>query len=43
MMKTDVGRQMAEEGTERMRHFLAWWGEEEEAALAQDAAALPPL
>ena len=43
MMKTDVGRQMAEERTERMRQFLAWWGEEEEAALAHDAAALPPL
>ncbi|KAI0400249.1 HD domain-containing protein [Xylaria palmicola] len=28
MMKTDVGRQLAEERTQRMREFLGWWGEE---------------
>jgi uncharacterized protein len=29
MMKTDVGRQLAEERTLRMEEFLKWWGEEE--------------
>ncbi|KAI0442391.1 HD domain-containing protein [Xylaria telfairii] len=28
MMKTDVGRQLAEERTQRMKEFLQWWGEE---------------
>jgi uncharacterized protein len=28
MMKTDVGRQLAEERTRRMREFLKWWDEE---------------
>ncbi|KAI0536356.1 HD domain-containing protein [Xylaria digitata] len=28
MMKTDVGRQLAEERTRRMKEFLQWWGEE---------------
>ncbi|KAI0474441.1 HD domain-containing protein [Xylaria cf. heliscus] len=28
MMKTDVGRQLAEERTNRMKEFLKWWGEE---------------
>jgi uncharacterized protein len=28
MMKTDVGRQLAEEKTRRMREFLKWWDEE---------------
>ncbi|GAW12950.1 hypothetical protein ANO14919_023230 [Xylariales sp. No.14919] len=28
MMKTDVGRQLAEERTRRMKEFLRWWGEE---------------
>ncbi|KAI1176554.1 HD domain-containing protein [Nemania sp. FL0916] len=28
MMKTDVGRQLAEERTQRMKEFLKWWGEE---------------
>ncbi|KAI0009828.1 hypothetical protein F4779DRAFT_338639 [Xylariaceae sp. FL0662B] len=28
MMKTDVGRKLAKERTERMRNFLEWWDEE---------------
>ncbi|KAI1182116.1 HD domain-containing protein [Nemania serpens] len=28
MMKTGVGRQLAEERTQRMKEFLKWWGEE---------------
>ncbi|KAI0813233.1 HD domain-containing protein [Xylaria sp. FL0064] len=28
MMKTDIGRQLAEERTRRMQEFLGWWGEE---------------
>ncbi|KAI1104736.1 hypothetical protein F4804DRAFT_176526 [Jackrogersella minutella] len=28
MMKTDVGRQLARERTERMQEFLKWWDEE---------------
>ncbi|KAH9892282.1 HD domain-containing protein [Xylariomycetidae sp. FL2044] len=28
MMKTDVGRRLARERTERMHEFLKWWGEE---------------
>ncbi|KAI0554531.1 HD domain-containing protein [Xylaria curta] len=28
MMKTELGRQLAEERTERMKEFLKWWGEE---------------
>ncbi|KAI1360204.1 HD domain-containing protein [Xylaria arbuscula] len=28
MMKTDIGRQLAEERTQRMKEFLKWWGEE---------------
>ncbi|KAI8633917.1 HD domain-containing protein [Xylariaceae sp. FL1651] len=32
MMKTDVGRQLAEEKTRRMKEFLKWW--DEEAAFA---------
>ncbi|RYP09666.1 hypothetical protein DL765_008366 [Monosporascus sp. GIB2] len=28
MMKTDVGRKLAEERTERMQSFLGWWAEE---------------
>ena len=28
MMKTDVGRQLAQERTQRMKEFLKWWGEE---------------
>ncbi|KAI1756435.1 HD domain-containing protein [Xylaria castorea] len=28
MMKTEVGRQLAEERTRRMKEFLKWWGEE---------------
>ncbi|KAI2640284.1 HD domain-containing protein [Xylaria nigripes] len=28
MMKTDVGRQLAEERTVRMKEFLKWWAEE---------------
>ncbi|KAJ8127054.1 hypothetical protein O1611_g6581 [Lasiodiplodia mahajangana] len=28
MMKTDVGRQLAEQRTQRMKEFLSWWDEE---------------
>ncbi|KAI1306245.1 HD domain-containing protein [Xylaria venustula] len=28
MMKTDIGRQLAEERTRRMKEFLGWWGDE---------------
>ncbi|KAI0107261.1 HD domain-containing protein [Nemania sp. FL0031] len=28
MMKTDIGRQLAEEKTRRMKEFLKWWDEE---------------
>ncbi|KAI1126427.1 HD domain-containing protein [Nemania abortiva] len=28
MMKTDVGRQLAQERTQRMKEFLKWWDEE---------------
>ncbi|CAJ2502701.1 Uu.00g100950.m01.CDS01 [Anthostomella pinea] len=28
MMKTEVGRKLAEERTQRMQEFLKWWGEE---------------
>ena len=40
MMKTDVGREMAEERTRRMRTFLSWWDDEEELSLSP--ALLPP-
>ena len=40
MMKTDVGREMAEERTRRMRTFLSWWEEEERLALSPDTS--PP-
>ncbi|KAI0434485.1 HD domain-containing protein [Xylaria sp. FL1042] len=40
MMKTDVGRQLAEERTRRMKEFLGWW---EEEATFPDTDAMPPL
>ncbi|KAI1420552.1 HD domain-containing protein [Xylaria sp. FL1777] len=40
MMKTDVGRQLAEERTQRMREFLEWWGDE---AAFSDTNVIPTL
>jgi uncharacterized protein len=36
MMKTDIGRRMALERTERMKTFLRWWKEEDPASFIQE-------